>query len=624
MLSQGIVELLKNFYLFQGIDTERLEELTRNAQVMELEAGDVIFFKNDLYHKGLYLLTCGRVGLSTEMEDELELVQGEFLGLSTFMAKSRYSSTARCIEDCTFIFFPEVCIYKLTSDYSDFKDRFQKLTFDRINRISGLKTDSILHSTFRSVGSYMSSPVQSVGCLCTISEACGIMSKYKIGAVVVTDEKKRLAGLLNAKNVLHKYFEDFDSNQKITDISFFMDKNPVSVPPEFPLVNALTEMQRTGDDYAVVVSNYEPIGIVSSKDIIRVLFNDASIYGTNIDSSDSLDDLKIIHQELYKIATSMMNSSKLTSDILPVLSSLHIGIQKKIYQLTATSYETSTGVDVRQIKHALMIMGSLGRKESMLDPDQDNGYIFPDDISETDRTHMVEFGKMLSASMDFVGYEYCQGGIMVTNPEMSMTISEWKKIIGEWIDNPGEKGVRWSSIIFDLTLLEGEDRLVWDLRNFILKKVSQKPVFLLQMLQNDANLRIPISIFGKFITEKEGEHEGEINLKRAALAFIVDVVRSIALYNQIQDINTIERLRHIQRLNILAEETVSNIINAYETVTDILLNHQVKTAKDGGRISKFVNPKTLSLYNQEKLKNALNTISKFLNTGLRYFSGSPF
>jgi len=625
MLTNDIIEILSRFYLFQGIERERLEILTGNSQAVGLENNDTIFYNNDKYHKGLYLLTEGKVLLdSGDGSEVLELQSGDLIGLSTFLAKSRYSVNASCSGDCSLIFFPEECIYKLMSDYAHFKEKLQKLIFSRINRLSGSKTDSILHTTFKSVGNYMTTPVMCVPDNEKVATAARIMAKHKIGSLVVTGHDKRLMGLLTAKSILYRLFDETESELTCRDLSCYLTPNPVSVSPEHPLVNALSEMQQKNEDYAVVLRNYEPVGIISSKDILRILFSDSSIYGIDIKQTNSLDRLREVHSGLYAIAEQMMNNSKLTSQILPVLSSMHIEIQKRIHGITADRFLEDTGVDVRLIKHSIVIMGSCARKEAMLDPDQDNGYIFSDETTDKERQALIDFAKHYSDNLDYVGYEYCIGDIMITNPEMQNSISGWKKTIGDWIDNPGDKGIRWSSIIFDMAILTGDDSLVQELKAFILEKISKKPVFLLQMLQSDANLKIPLSIFGKFITEKDGEHKGEINLKRAALSFIVDVTRCFTLYKNLSDLNTIERMKHLERRGILAEDTVGNMINAYEIVTDIILNNQIEIAKSGKKLNKFVNPHKLSLYNQERLKLSLNHISKYLNSGLRYFSGSPF
>ncbi|MEF3253944.1 MAG: hypothetical protein K6348_00025, partial [Deferribacterales bacterium] len=60
---------------------------------------------------------------------------------------------------------------------------------------------------------------------------------------------------------------------------------------------------------------------------------------------------------------------------------------------------------------------------------------------------------------------------------------------------------------------------------------------------------------------------------------------------------------------------------AYETIVDLALTKELKDAENGKPISKYINPETLSVYNQNRLKHALGTIEKSLNLTLKYFKG---
>jgi len=44
--------------------------------------------------------------------------------------------------------------------------------------------------------------------------------------------------------------------------------------------------------------------------------------------------------------------------------------------------------------------------------------------------------------------------------------------------------------------------LVEELRDFIVKIVSERPLFLIQMLENETQFKIPITLFGNFILRK--------------------------------------------------------------------------------------------------------------------------
>jgi len=49
-----------------------------------------------------------------------------------------------------------------------------------------------------------------------------------------------------------------------------------------------------------------------------------------------------------------------------------------------------TGIKVDEIDHAVIIMGSGARKEMMLNPDQDNGYIFSNNLSDKEIEYLMD------------------------------------------------------------------------------------------------------------------------------------------------------------------------------------------------------------------------------------------
>ena len=127
----------------------------------------------------------------------------------------------------------------------------------------------------------------------------------------------------------------------------------------------------------------------------------------------------------------------------------------------------------------------------------------------------------------------------------------------------------------------------------------------------------PTTFFGRINLEKDGEKKGTINLKTSALQFLVDVTRVYTLKTGLNDLNTLERAKHLERKKVLAAETVSDFLSSYETIVDLLLKEQISKVEQGGEANKNIDPSQLSLYNQERLKSSLQFITKYLNKALK-------
>lgn len=617
-------KLIGSLRIFDYFEDGVVEKIKRDVREVFLNKGEILFNKDESYHQGVYLVVSGEINLVNSKGNILgKLNSGSFAGLTTFLGKSSYVVTAIACEDSSLLYLPEITVYFLISSSEKFAKYFYSVVNERLQLFQNKDETFSKSFTYKPVGNYMTFPVITVEKGISIVEASKIMSLHKTGSLVVTEDGK-ITGILTAKTLVHKFLPDalnFGLNAKICD---FVDRDVIKVPKEYPLVEVLGEMQAKNKEYALIVKNEKLIGIISNKDILKTLYNSASIFTANVEIAESLDELKSAYNRLYKIAAELIENSRLTSDVLPIISSIHIAIQKQVHKITADEFFRKTGVNICDIDHALIIMGSGARKEMMLEPDQDNGFIFDDRLSFSEKSILLEFGKKFTDNLEYVGYKKCPGNIMVTNPDMSKTLSEWKRSIAEIVNDPSLKGgFLRSSIIFDMETFCGKDNLVWELKEFIFDIISEKPVFLIQFLENDTNFKSPLSIFGKFLVEKEGKYKDMINLKPYALSIIVDVTRSYTLAKKLSSLNTIERLNHLERKHILSEETVGKVKKAYEIIVDIILRNQIKQAKSGEEVSKYINPSELSNYNQTRLKNAIGTTSKYLNNSIKYFKGHP-
>jgi CBS domain-containing protein len=619
-IMDDLLDVLKNTKLFKEVSEDRILLFLERTHSVSIEKEEILFEEGENYHKGVYYILDGEILLENKAGNTTKLSNGDIVGLTTFIGKSTYSFTAKALKNSNLLYLPEICIYKLMTDSEYFKRTFYQLTQDRLK----LTTDdghnlSLSTHTYKAVGSHMTSPIITAKEDTLVTEASAIMSNHKIGALIITKDDNDIAGLVNTKHVVHKFLPLIEEKGLNVKVSEIMDKTPIVVPKDYPLIEVLSEMQSKDKDYAIIIKEFKPIGIISNKDIMRTIYRTASTMSFHVDNTTTLTELKNIKDSLFKVAKNLINNSRLTSEVLKTISSLHISIQRRTFDISVNEYYEKTGFNAKDVDFCLIIMGSGARREMMLDPDQDNGFIFDDNITDEQREHMMKLGEIYINHLEYVGYEKCPGNIMVTNPEMSKTISEWKKNVFDMINNPGQVGLLWSSIVFDLSGFYGNESLLWNLKSYILKLASTNDVFLLQLYENEANYSVPLSIFGNFITIKEGKHKGMIDLKTSAMSFIVFIGRLYSLKSGINDTNTIDRFKHLKRIKAMDDTLVDTTLHAYEIITDLTFREQIKKAENGEELNKVINPKMLSVYNRQKLKEAFGEIQNLLNAAKRKF-----
>jgi CBS domain-containing protein len=110
----------------------------------------------------------------------------------------------------------------------------------------------------------------------------------------------------------------------------------------------------------------------------------------------------------------------------------------------------------------------------LLNPDQDNGFIFedfPDDRQAEVDAFFEPFSDKLNLALARVGYPLCDGEVMARNKEWCGRLADWQERINVWLLDPEPIHVRNSSIFFDFLPLVGDVELAHDLREIVAKGI---------------------------------------------------------------------------------------------------------------------------------------------------------
>ncbi|WP_371017737.1 DUF294 nucleotidyltransferase-like domain-containing protein [Pseudalkalibacillus sp. JSM 102089] len=190
---------------------------------------------------------------------------------------------------------------------------------------------------------------------------------------------------------------------------------------------------------------------------------------------------------------------------------------------------------------SFFLMGSGGRFEQALWSDQDHGIVY-EISSEEASNYFLKLGKEISVGLNTVGYEFCDGNVMASNPLWCKSVEEWKRQLENWMDDESFDAIRHLLIFIDARVLVGRGEFIEDLKQVIHSKIEESPYLLKRMLKNTMRLQKGLGVFGQILVETHGTHTGEINLKQTALFPYVNAVRLLALKESVMTTSTLARL----------------------------------------------------------------------------------
>lgn len=98
------------------------------------------------------------------------------------------------------------------------------------------------------------------------------------------------------------------------------------------------------------------------------------------------------------------------------------------------------------------ITGSGGRREQGLISDQDHGIVYEKSNKEYEG-YFKALGEELAFGLHAVGYPYCQGNVMSSNPLWCKSAECWKSQLEEWMREESWEAIRHLQIFLMLVFM---------------------------------------------------------------------------------------------------------------------------------------------------------------------------
>jgi len=200
---------------------------------------------------------------------------------------------------------------------------------------------------------------------------------------------------------------------------------------------------------------------------------------------------------------------------------------------------------------------------------------------------------------------------MATNPLWRKTLPQWKEQVRLWGRKRSTTTLRLCDIFFDFRTVWGDPSAGDDLREHIAELAARNPTLLQQLLADNQDKGVGLSLFRRFIVEKdEPDHRGKINLKQTATLPLVEGIRLLSLRERITSTSTLARMSALRERGVLDNNEHDYLSGAFHTVCRLLLRQQIEDFKAGRRVSSYVHPHTLSQRETDMLKDSMEAIDR--------------
>jgi len=429
-------------------------------------------------------------------------------------------------------------------------------------------------------------------------------------AAVITDMDGRVAGVLTAEDLLERALFTLEPDQPV---SAALRRRVSALREQDRIYRALVEMRRQRRNCLPVVDAAgHPIGLVRLEAVL------GSRLAEFLDRLDSAAAGEIAPQLAHakaaqaSLAAALLDAGEPVIEVIALINALNDDITNAVLRQALATMATDGWGDP-PVPFAALVMGSAGRGESLLHPDQDNGFILTNHINSAheciDR-FFVELAQRFTRGLDKVGFPVCSGGVMATNPLWRKPLAHWQAQVADWVRARGNQDIVFADIFFDFRAIFGPPELAAALRSHVTAAARDNLPFLAQISWLQHDRASSVDLFGQLIA-KDGPEQDVIDLKLRGTKPLVEIVRLLALKNGIEATGTLARLAALCAAGVLAGEDATRLSDDVAFLCELLLRHQIAWIAARQPPDNYIKPELLSRAERERLVQACRDIDRW-------------
>jgi len=423
------------------------------------------------------------------------------------------------------------------------------------------------------------------------------MADAKVRTVIVLDGNGAPVGMVTLVDLLQRVL--LPQRPLDAPVADVMSAPIVTLPGSATAYEAMHVMAEHEIRQIVVVENGRLLGVINERDLFalqRVSMRDV-IEGLH--AADSIDTLKRAGEDIRRLTLNLLAQGVSAEPLTRTIASLNDALARRAIDIVRKRHPLD------DIDWCWLALGSEGRGEQTFATDQDNAILFssPDEAgTQSRRARLIAFAREVNAGLDTLGFPLCTGNVMASNPEMCLSMTEWKSRFLKWIREPTPQALLNANIVFDFRPLYGDTTLCDALREWLFAYTQANPAFLRLMVQNALATDAPLGLIRAFVVDDDAAVKGTVDLKSRGTRLFVDCARVFALAHGIADTGTAARLRLAGEQLHVEPRHVDAAVEAFHFLQLLRLRQQGLPATHGN--PNRIDPYALHEIDQRMLKEA--------------------
>jgi CBS domain-containing protein len=538
--------------------------------------------------------------------------EGDNFGFLSLIGGDRQRTTCIADDDTTCYVLAKECVYDLLEAspafaeyYMAYLSRYVDRTYQEMHQRSLSYAGSNQHLFVTPIGDIAVKPV-TITERATIQEAAQIMAEHKISSVIIVGRDGAALGILTDRDFREKVVAQ---GRPVTDPARTIAQfSLIQVDAKESCFETLIKMVQHNIHHMPVVKDGALCGIVTNHDLLLLQGTSPLSLAHDILNQTTVEGLAPLAQKTNNIVGLLIKADAKAGHITRVISEINDRMIARVLEVAEERFGPPP------LPYCWVLFGSEGRKEQTFKTDQDNALIFTDPLTPAlaaeAQAYFKRFTEFLAESLMALGFPRCPAGYMAATPDWCQPLKVWKTYFSKWINEPVPENLLKFLVFYDFRPIHGKVSLGEDLREFLIKALAGKKLFLGYMANKVLEFTPPIGFFKTFVVEKSGEHKDQFDLKVKGITPLLNAIRFFSMEKGLKETGTLERLEALRKSHSIVRDHFEEIEHAFEFVMLLRIHHQFEQIQQGLPPDNFINPNELSNLEKKTLKESFNLMSR--------------
>ncbi len=430
------------------------------------------------------------------------------------------------------------------------------------------------------VGGLMSAPPLFVDAAMPLAQALAIMAARRISALFVGDAglPASKAGIVTERDVL-RAIAGHGAAALAMPVDGFASRPLATIPEGAYAYRAVGRMARLNIRHLAVVdeATSRVAGALSQRDLLRLRAGAAVVLGDDVDQAEDIPALGRAWAKLPAMARALAGEGVPAQEVASIVAR-ELGALTRRAAMLAEQRMIADGEGPPPCGHAVLVLGSAGRGESLLAMDQDNAVIFAEgDPDGPEDRWFAAYGKVMCATLHAVGVPLCPGGVMASEPAFRGSVATWRERMATWVERSNPDDLLNVDIVFDARTVHGDPALAAGVLGAFRKAAQGSPPFLKLMVASHGEGAAPVGFFGKL----KGDEQGRIDLKKHVISRTVAAARVLALRHGVESAGTPARLKGVEDKGLGGASDLAGLRDGVAHAQNLLLRAQLADIAEG-------------------------------------------